>query len=267
MQSPAVEYWKAFDDELVEQSSFESNSAVLAENIPEHGQHIPPSTFDFEREISRIPGITTRDDKKPDLVKISTAELLNEIEARTHASTSYTTLESPLRTASSGELSPSFAQGWEESHKPIQYDFGPDPTTQPRRAAHRGKRPLPRTSPTMSQISSRKGKSPTTKSPASEIGSTSKDRENHNNIEKKYRNSINNHYDTLLAALPAQSGAPAADGSRAKLTRSTVLDLAIGRIGLLERERDALEADQKVLEADVQHMHAEWVSLGGVILS
>jgi hypothetical protein len=85
-------------------------------------------------------------------------------------------------------------------------------------------------------------------------GSDPANRTNHNLIERKYRNRLNEQFETLLSALPASRGnnQNKDEEFRAKrISKAEVLILAKERIEALERERGKLEFERCKLREDL----------------
>ncbi|KAE9380557.1 hypothetical protein N431DRAFT_498392 [Stipitochalara longipes BDJ] len=97
-------------------------------------------------------------------------------------------------------------------------------------------------------------------SPTSSIPKT-----NHNAIEKQYRNRLNDRFEALLSVLPAQE-ADSRGGSLAKVSKGDVLILAKDYIESLEKSRDEMQEDRRVLEDDVKGMKEALMRLGSVVV-
>jgi hypothetical protein len=92
-------------------------------------------------------------------------------------------------------------------------------------------------------------------------------RQNHNIVEKQYRNRLNLQFERLLSVLPAdqqlteedehhmKSGA-SGDGEEKRLSKAEVLDMARRRIKALEQERRNLKQEQKDLVQKVELMRS-----------
>lgn len=97
-------------------------------------------------------------------------------------------------------------------------------------------------------------------SPSENTGpGTSKSKRSHNLTEKKYRTRLNGYFETLLSAIPKQSGSvetPGATGDapEKKISKGEVLVLAMDYIKDLEREQTELEEQRKTLSSDMEHL-------------
>ncbi|PMD35554.1 hypothetical protein L207DRAFT_570068 [Hyaloscypha variabilis F] len=86
---------------------------------------------------------------------------------------------------------------------------------------------------------------------------------NHNAIEKQYRNRLNDKFEALLSVLPAQE-IEGGGGRLAKVSKGDVLILAKDYIESLEKSRDEMQEDRRLLEDDVKGMKEMWMGSGGV---
>ena len=80
---------------------------------------------------------------------------------------------------------------------------------------------------------------------------------NHNAIEKQYRNRLNDRFEALLSVLPS-SETERAGGSLGKVSKGDVLILAKDYIESLEKSRDAMQEDRRLLEDNVKGMKEVW---------
>jgi hypothetical protein len=88
-------------------------------------------------------------------------------------------------------------------------------------------------------------------------------RTNHNQVEKQYRNRLNGQFETLLQTLPREEGGYAGEK---RVSKAEVLVLAKKHIMRLERERRALEEENRGLEGSVAELKRRWVGLGGICM-
>ena len=96
-------------------------------------------------------------------------------------------------------------------------------------------------------------------SPEMAAPGTSKSKRSHNLTEKKYRTRLNGYFETLLAAIPKQSGSAdtpsvAGDAPEKKISKGEVLVLAMEYIKELERDQNDLEQQRKTLSSDMEHL-------------
>ena len=96
-------------------------------------------------------------------------------------------------------------------------------------------------------------------SPEMAAPGTSKSKRSHNLTEKKYRTRLNGYFETLLAAIPKQSGAGdtptvAGDAPEKKISKGEVLVLAMEYIKELETDQNDLEQQRKTLSSDMEHL-------------
>jgi Helix-loop-helix DNA-binding domain len=75
-------------------------------------------------------------------------------------------------------------------------------------------------------------------------------RASHNQVEKNYRNRLNNQFERLLSALPSKrtDDDGGTDGGTRALSRAEVLDLAAQRIRSLEKENNLLGLEMERLK-------------------
>jgi hypothetical protein len=85
---------------------------------------------------------------------------------------------------------------------------------------------------------------------------------NHNAIEQRYRNRLNDKFEALLSVLPARDD-EGRGGSLAKISKGDVLILAKDYIERLEKSRDELQDDRSSLQGDVHDMKDAWLQSGG----
>jgi hypothetical protein len=86
-------------------------------------------------------------------------------------------------------------------------------------------------------------------------------RSSHNQVEKQYRNRLNQHFERLLAVLPAsvdadgdQQGEDAGLDPDKRLSKAEVLDIARRHIRTLERETSELEVEKQQLVDEIGRM-------------
>jgi BMFP domain-containing protein YqiC len=85
-------------------------------------------------------------------------------------------------------------------------------------------------------------------------------RTNHNEVEKKYRDRLNDQFETLAQKLPKEGG----EGKGEKRASKTeVLIHAKSHIKELERREKALEDENLELEGAMKDLKRRWVGLGG----
>jgi hypothetical protein len=85
-------------------------------------------------------------------------------------------------------------------------------------------------------------------------------RTNHNKVEKKYRNRLNDQFETLAQKFPKEGG----DGKGEKrVSKAEVLIQAKSHIKELERGEKALEEENLKLEGAVKDLTRRRVGLGG----
>lgn len=95
----------------------------------------------------------------------------------------------------------------------------------------------------------------------------SKSKTSHNMSEKKYRSRLNGYFDTLLAAIPGKPGGFDGDDitgiAEKKISKGEVLVMALGHIRTLEKQRDMLEEEKKILIDSLEHLKRICAKLGG----
>jgi hypothetical protein len=123
--------------------------------------------------------------------------------------------------------------------------------------------PSPRWSTTTRQMRRKKLEQTTIIFPQSPPSSAPKT--NHNAIEKQYRNRLNDKFEALLSVLPEQE-TESGRGSLAKVSKGDVLILAKDYIESLEKSRDELQEDHRLLQHDVKDMKEAWLQSGGRVL-
>jgi hypothetical protein len=86
---------------------------------------------------------------------------------------------------------------------------------------------------------------------------------NHNEVEKKYRNRLNDQFETLAQKLPNEVG----DGKGEKrVSKAEVLIHAKTHIRELEKGKKALEDEKLELEETVKKLKRKWIRLGGICM-
>ncbi|KAH6667917.1 hypothetical protein B0J14DRAFT_174581 [Halenospora varia] len=97
-------------------------------------------------------------------------------------------------------------------------------------------------------------------------------RTSHNLVEKQYRNRLNDQFNTLLSAIPADvvgteiNGYGRGDGPERRVSKAEVLLLAKRHIETLEKTKAGLEIEKEQLKGSVQRLKCAWVNMGGGIL-
>lgn len=93
--------------------------------------------------------------------------------------------------------------------------------------------------------------------------SSSTSKTNHNAIEKQYRNRLNDKFEALLSVLPAQE-TEGRRGSFSKVSKGDVLILAKDYIEILEKSRDEMQEDRRLLQEDIDGLKEAWLQSGRV---
>lgn len=88
--------------------------------------------------------------------------------------------------------------------------------------------------------------------------SSSTPKTNHNAIEKQYRNRLNDKFEALLSVLPTQE-TESRSGSFSKVSKGDVLILAKDYIEILEKSRDDMLEDRRLLQEDIDSMKEAWL--------
>ena len=127
------------------------------------------------------------------------------------------------------------------------------------------------TGPSTQQIrsirSGRKASSSSKDDPVYNDGSQAS-RNNHNLVEKQYRNRLNSQFETLLSTLPpdvvaAEAGGTSTYGGEKRISKGEVLILAKNYIETLEKTRDELENSNSMLRQNVQQLKMDLVQRNG----
>jgi hypothetical protein len=127
------------------------------------------------------------------------------------------------------------------------------------------------TGPSTQQIrsirSGRKASSSSKDDPVYNDGSQAS-RNNHNLVEKQYRNRLNSQFETLLSTLPpdvvaAEAGRTSTYGGEKRVSKGEVLILAKNYIETLEKTRDELENSNSMLRQNVQQLKMDLVQRNG----
>ncbi len=93
-------------------------------------------------------------------------------------------------------------------------------------------------------------------------------------MERHYRSRLNNHFSSLLKALPQKLIIAEVVGSvnfnegmqEKRVSKGEIMELAKMYIGKLERIEKELEMDKKVLVENMERLKLEWTGMGGDIL-
>lgn len=86
----------------------------------------------------------------------------------------------------------------------------------------------------------------------------------HNQVEKQYRNRLNDQFETLLSTLPREDGK---GSEEKKVSKAEVLMLARKYIRELERDSKRLKKENERLGGIIGGWKKRWVKSGGVVLS
>jgi hypothetical protein len=127
------------------------------------------------------------------------------------------------------------------------------------------------TGPSTQQIrsirSGRKASSSSKDDPVYNDGSQAS-RNNHNLVEKQYRNRLNSQFETLLSTLPpdmvaAEAGGTSTYGGEKRVSKGEVLILAKNYIETLEKTMEELESSNIVLQQNIEQLKMDLVQRKG----
>ncbi|KAF4633532.1 hypothetical protein G7Y89_g4587 [Cudoniella acicularis] len=110
-----------------------------------------------------------------------------------------------------------------------------------------------------------------TSAAASATQTTLNSKASHNQVEKQYRNRLNDQFNTLLSSIPSEVVGQeitgyGQDGSDRRVSKAEVLVLAKRHIETLEKAKEKLEQEKEYLKGSVRKLKGAWVDMGGEIL-
>jgi len=175
-----------------------------------------------------------------------------------------------------GCFNPSFWDTWpndfEGQHLATPFDPSIGPEAPSRRDLQleipspkpRGQPPGKRKAPSKNTSSASSSKPPAPSPscpPSSSIPITNRDvRDNHNQIERRYRTTLNQKFEVLRCTLPKKRAEKGEVGKEKKMSKSDILVGAMGYIKELEERGKELVEANRVLEGVVGGWEREWLS-------
>jgi hypothetical protein len=100
-------------------------------------------------------------------------------------------------------------------------------------------------------------------------GSCPNSKATHNEVEKNYRNRLNNHFKQLLSKIPAElldsNGIDSSAGQK-NVTKADTLVLATQYIKVLREQERELSARNQQLMLEFERLKEQWVGIGGMMM-